>query len=147
MFLVALICFHQTSCMLNWLHITVSQLLSTAVIQLKSLPRGHGSLLGCELWPHSKVMQLNYLLLVFLKDSSTPGIGRRSNLHTSHSEVKHDLFTLIDHIPGCGSLMLITLAELGMCRSSVRPSLFPTSFPGGQTNTLKYLFCSFDWYK
>lgn len=40
------------------------QLLSTAVIQMKSLPRGHGSLLVCELWPHSKVMQLNYLLLV-----------------------------------------------------------------------------------
>lgn len=47
---------------------------------------------------------------------------------------------MIDHIPGCGSLMLTTLAELGMCKSSVRPSLLPTTFPGGQTRTQGRLF-------
>lgn len=134
-------CLLQIKCMLNWLHITVTtSWYITSVTQLENLPWGQRALLGWELWPHSKVILLNYVHVVFLKYSSALGTDR--SIYT-HSQVKGDLFTLIDHIPGCGSLMLTTLAELGMCRSSVRPSFFPISFPRGQTWTWRQLFIFF----
>lgn len=91
----------------------------------------HLDLLGCEFWPPFEVTARNYLLWVCWKAGHvyTPVI----EVISTRSQVKNDLLTLIDHIPGWGSLMLKTLAELGMWRSSVRPSLFPTGFPGGQT--------------
>lgn len=43
------------------------------------------------------------------------------------------LITFMVHIPGPGSLRLRTLAELGMWRSSERPSFIPMSFPKTKT--------------
>lgn len=91
----------------------------------------HLDLLGCGFWPPFEVTARNSRQWVCWKARCAykPVIG----VICTHSQVKNDLLTLIDHIPGWGSLMLRTLAELGMWRSSVRPSLFPTGFPGGQT--------------
>lgn len=76
-------CLSQTECMHYWLHITVTtSWYITSVTQLKNLPRGQTALLGWELWPHSKVTLLNYVLFVFLKYSSALGTDRRSHLHT-----------------------------------------------------------------
>lgn len=98
----------------------------------------HLGLSGCEFWPPFEVTTRNYLLRVCWKAGCVykPVI----EVICTHSQVNNVLLTLIDHIPGWGSLMLKTLAELGMWRSSARPSLFPTGFPGREFRAFRAEF-------